>query len=881
MNPPISIRFFNRLRRLYPRAFRQGVGAASVVWRTRPRSWMGPAGILACRVARAIGQATRPVSMGRLASDALLDLRFTLRSLRKSPTFSLLVILIAGMGISVSILAFTIVNAAFLRPLPFVRAPGDLLRISRQLPSGPDRLYRLSYQDVEYLQERSSTLHDVVGVRTYLDLMVRFGGGLDRKVIGGEITDNYFQGLGIPMAIGRGIAPGDDGTGGRVAVLGYATWLRDFGGTTDVLGQTVVVDGARHTIVGVAPKGLGSLTGEPIEYAVWIPLREEFRDTRDRNVLEVAARLRGDATPDQAQAELDALAAALVTMDPERWTGDAGDVGLRAMTDREARLYLIGGPRGVASILIYVVFIGLIMMITCFNVASLLLDRALRRRPEIAMRLALGAARGRLVRQLLMESVLLFFFAGLAALLLLNVGTQLLAAGWFTAYPVVADIRVDLWVAAFAFAVTLACGVVFGLLPALQATGPDLVSGVRRGGGRSASSLRPKRWLVASQVAASMVLVAVSALLVSDVKRAESLDLGFGPEGIAVASLNLGFADFSTAEAQAWLERLGDRIEALPGVEAVATAIWVPLAGSRWGNSVQPEGVDVTPERPLSAAFNAVTPGYFDLVRMPLAAGREFTDGDTRDATLVAIVNEAFARRYWPDQQPLGKSIRLGAGPEEPPLEVVGVVRDALYTVSDMRRGTGEPHVWVPRAQSWHDVVQIHARVTGPVGPVLGAIRAEIRLMDEDLPIVELATMEELADRALLEPRISAIVFGGLSGLALILAALGIYGVMAQAVTERTREMGVRLAVGAHPANVVQMVLADSLKVSTVGIAVGLGLSVLVALGLRAIFVGTESVDPVALSGSVAVLILAALLAGVVPAGRAATVDPVVSLKSE
>lgn len=917
----ISARFYRLLLCLYPADFREsygdrmeeaflasleiqraGRGWMGVAWSWSRASWDTVAHSLDLRFRRPGRRANRrpassrpgsgkdpahqpgrPAVSTRVAAvltDLLQDLRYTLRSIMYKPTFSFLVVLIAAVGISLTTLAFTTVNASFLRPLPHVRAPEELVFISREFPSRPSRRFTLSHEDYLYLREESKTLTGIVGLRPDPELMFRMEAELDRRVMGAEVTANYFQVLGIPMALGRGILPEDGESGNHVAVLGHATWIREFGGDSDALGRIIRVDGRRHEIVGVAPPGVGPFTGEPVEFAVWIPLQSRYKDAQGWNVLNLAGRRRTEVGLPQVQAEFDAFSARLAAMHPDHWTEPAGAIGLRIMTDRQARLDMVGGPRGVASILIYMVFICLIMAIACSNVASLLLNRALRRRPEIAVRLALGAGRGRLVRQLLTESVVLFLIAGGLSLLLLHWGTQLLAAGWGAFLPGVADITVDSRVTGFAIGVTTLCGILFGLVPALQATRPELAPTLRgTGEGRRFKRFGVRNLFVLAQVAASTVLVAVSALLVRDVQRAESVDVGFDSRGIAVASLDLSHGDYDEEEGRIWLETLSQRLEGLPGVADVAMSLWAPLSGNRWTTSVWPEGFDPGLGEGLLAAFNAVSPGYFEMVGMPILNGREFTDSDTEDATPVVVVNQAFAQRHWPDQDPMGKRVILRG--EELEAEVVGVVRDAMYSIRDFREGASEPHVWVPRAQKYQSRVLVHVRTLEPGARILEALRAEIRLLDEDLPILVLSTMERITRQALFEERAASALFSVFSALALFLAALGIYGLIAHAVAERTREMGVRLAVGAGPMRLVGMVLAESIQVSVLGIVVGLGLAALVGIGIRVLLVGVSILDPLSYSGSVLVLALAAATAALVPALRAARTDPVLSLKSE
>jgi predicted permease len=907
----LSLRFFRLLLLLYPREFRAAYGThmEEAFLATLKRRGSGPLGTIRAwfrvawdtvvhafdlRVRRTqsepgIGseptappplQPRKSPGLGTLPTDVAQDLRFTLRTLRKSPGFTLVAILITGLGISLTTLVFTTVNASFLRPIPHVEAPQEIVRISRELPSRPGRRFRLSYQDWVAIREQSTTVRDVVGMIPYQELMLRAGPGLDRQVLGGEVTANYFLAMGIPMVLGRGILPEDETSGTDVAVLGHATWTREFGGSREALGSTVRIEGRQHTVVGVAPPGLGFLSGEPVETAIWIPIRSRYKESVGWNALEVAGRALDPGTLSQVQAELNALASGLSASEPDRWTEAGGAIGLRAMTDRQARLDLVGGPRGVASILIYLVFIGLIMVITCSNVAALLLNRALKRKAETAIRLAVGAGRGRLVRQLLTESVLLFSLGGALALLLLHWGTRMLAAGWGAKLPAVATITMDFRVVSAAVAVTVGCGLVFGLAPALQTTRSSLAPALRGSeGGVRVSRFGLRNLLVLAQVTASMVLVATSALIVRDLQRAEAIEIGFDPVGVAVASVNLAHTEYSDEEKRSFREALLERFGGMPGAGNVALAGWVPLSQMGWTRWTLPDGYEPTPGESLWVLFNTVTPGYFDLVGMPLVAGRDFMASDDLDAPLVVVVNQAFARHYWPEQEVVGKRVALGE--EGPFAEVVGVVRDAMYGLADLREGLAAPHLWSASSQTTYNFLRLHVEWIGAPGPVQAAMREEIRLLNPDLPIIELTTMEQLTGRALFEEKASAILFGGFSALALLLAALGVYGTMAHAVLERTRELGVRLAVGAAPGRVVGMVLGESLKLTTLGILAGIPLAILVAFGIRVLLVGPNILDPLYITGSVTVLVLAAAAASLAPALRAARTDPLLSLKSE
>jgi predicted permease len=496
------------------------------------------------------------------------------------------------------------------------------------------------------------------------------------------------------------------------------------------------------------------------------------------------------------------------------------------------------------------------------------------------MRLALGAGRLRLVRQLLTESVILFLLAGSLGVFLIYWLMGVLAAGW-DPLPVASDVTVDGWVVAFAVAIAVGCGLFFGLAPALQATRADL-AGALKGTDKTVRFKRfgTRNLFVLGQVAGSMVLVAISALTLRDVQVLDTQDFGFEPDDVAVVRLNLNHGDYDLEGGRLFLEELTERLGRTPGVEGVAISAWIPMSGRRWTQSVRPQGYEPGPDETPWANYNAVTPGYFDLVGMPLMAGRDFTMDDDADASSVVIVNEAFVRRFWPDREPVGQIMRFDWGGDVP-AEVVGVVRDAKYTTSDIAGEGTTPHFWVSSVQRYYPYVWVHLSTRGDPAPILASMRQTVRLLDDDLPVIELASMRGVVDRAMVGQRLGAVVFGSLGAVALFLAMLGIYGILAFEVMDRTRELGVRLALGAKPGRVITMVVAHSLKISSVGIIIGLILSILAALGMRSFVVGVSMLDPYSLGGTVGLLALAAVVAALVPAVRAASVDPVKSLRVE
>jgi predicted permease len=644
-----------------------------------------------------------------------------------------------------------------------------------------------------------------------------------------------------------------------------------------VLGRRIRVDGKSCTIVGVAPPGLNWLNEEPVEAAVWLPIRPGRKEATWGD-LRLAGRRRLEFTVAQVQAEFDVIAEGLAAANPEAWSDRSEQqIRVRVMTDLQSRINF-AGARAVASLIVWFVLVGMIMLITCSNVANLFLTRVLKRRFEVAVRLALGASQGRLVRQLLTESVMLFLLAGSLGLLLIFWFTRLLAAGWGP-FPA-CDVTVDGRVTVFAIALAVVSGLVFGLAPALQATRRDLLTTLKG----TDRIIRFKRFgtrnlFVLGQVTGSMVLVAISVLLMRDVQVANTLDVGFDADHVTVLSLDLDYGDYDWQGRRQFLADLTEHLERTPGVEEVAIANWVPMSGVPWSIELQPQGYQSDPDETQEVVFNAVTPGFFRLLRVPLLTGRDFTAADDIHAQTVVIVNEAFARRFWENQVPLGKTVVFPGN--QAPAVVVGVVRDARYAREDFASEATSPHVWVPRAQNFSSSSHVHVRARGDQASIMRSIRNDVRLLDEDLPIIDLESMESITARALEEERVAAVVFGGFGVAALFLAMLGIYGVQAFAVMDRVREIGIRIALGATPRRVVAMIVAQSLKLSALGIVAGLFLAVLVAMGMQSLLIGIGALDPFSLGGSAVLLVLAAVVASLVPAIQAARVDPSRSLRSE
>ncbi|MGD2067846.1 MAG: ABC transporter permease [Gemmatimonadota bacterium] len=829
------------------------------------------------RELRALLGTARREDRGRVGREAGLpqalrqDLRWAVGSLSRSPGFVGITVLSLSLAIAVATGVFSAVNAALLRPVPHVADQDELVAIF----AGTSRRGRLPHSFPDFLdyRELSGTLQDVAAIGSRNFAVGPVAGGT-RQLWGLAVSTNYFQLLGIPLARGRGFLPEDVDAGGRVVVIGHNTWQREFDGAPDVLGRDLYLNGHPYTVVGVGPEGMVELFG-PRLLEIVVPL-VDYRDARGRLWLSVVGRREPGVATDRVQTEFDGIARRLTEVHPNDWDPQGGNPRkLRVLDLREARFpeevplgAILGGVGGL---------VGILMLIACSNVANLLLTRGSRRRREIAIRSALGAPVRRVLRQLLLENLLLFGAAGALGLLVIHVLTSLVRSGWALVPPPGAEMSVDGRVALFTLGVTLATGLTFGLLPALQASRPDLVAALKGLAPRLRFRfLGVRNLLVGAQVGGSLVLVLAALLLMRSVSTARSMDVGFEPEGIATLSLDLSHRDYGEDEGARFWADLLERTRALPGVDAVGLASWVPLeGGSTFQGGLEPEGYEPAPGERLQASLAVVTPGYLDLTGMRLLRGRDFAAEDGPGSPAAALVNESFVRRFWPEGDGLGRTIGLGDGTE---LRVVGVVRNVPYV--DLVSEVG-PHIWRPLAQAYDPDMVLHARTTGDPLGLLAPMRRLVAELDPGLPVIRADLMEHLSANAFLPHRVLSTVLGAAGVFTLALAMLGIYGVVAYSMSLRTREMGLRMALGAEPGGILALVLGEGLVLSLIGLVPGLLLAGAGARFLEAVLIDVPPLDPAAFGGGVGLLLLAVLGASLTPGLRASRIRPADSLRGE
>jgi predicted permease len=813
------------------------------------------------------------------------DLRHSLRALRRSPAFTAAAVASLALGIGANTLIFTFLDALFLKSLP-VAAPERLVALYSKDLQKQD-LMSVSYPDFEDLRRVSSGVFS--GLAAYRNISLGLSGNGDpAQIPGAVVSGDYFDVLGVRPARGRFFLPDEDATPGArpVAVLSHALWQSRFGSDPAVVGRTVRLNGQGYTIVGIAPpefKGLSILDRPP---DVWVPTamyrdllkgpQASWIDKRGYLVFYGAARLAPGVTLDRAGALLATFARRLEKDYPEDHQG----LGLVAVP--LARATLPPGQRGglVLSGGLLAAVVGLLLLIAGANVANLLLARALARSGEVAVRLSLGAGRGRLIRQFLAEGVLLGLLGGGAGLLVALWGRKVLWALRPPFFPDSLDLGLDARVLLFTFAVSVVTGVLFSLTPALQSFRLDLSTVLTRqtrsGGARGdGSGGLLREVLIAGQVALSVVVLAGAGLFVRSLLAVERVDPGFETEKLFVIPMDLGGQGYAPPRAQDFYRQAVERVSTLPGVRAAAVASRFLLVAGGARQSVTAEGQTTTRGgRDLMAGVNVVGPGYFQTVGMPVRAGRGFSPADRTGSQPVVVINETLARLLWPGAPAVGKRLRLGD--DEALLEVVGVAADARYAGL---REPPAPYAYRPVLQSYSPMMMLHVRTSGDPEPLLQKVRREVQVLDPGLPLLEPRTITQVRNQSLWAPRMGAGLLSTFGLLALLLAALGIYGVVAYSIGQREREIGIRMALGAGRREVLGLVLRQGLRPVAAGVVLGLAAALAASRTISSLLFGIGAADPLALAGAAALLVVVALAAIYAPARRASGLDPVTALR--
>jgi predicted permease len=707
--------------------------------------------------------------------------------------------------------------------------------------------------------------------------------GVNERLWGYLVTGNYFETLGVKAALGRVISADDDLSPGAhpVAVVSYKCWRRRFGGEPDVIGKNVIVNGRAYTIIGVAQPGFSG-TEVIVTPEMWFPMAmqaqievgQQWLDDREWKTVSMMGRLKPGAGVRQAQTALNSIASQLESEYPNINEGMRVTLVTPGLVGSELGVAIMG----FAGLLMIVA--GMALLLACANLANLLLARASERRREIAVRLALGASRFRLMRQLLTESLLLALAGGALGFLFAVWLARLTAAIKLPIdVPLATELHVDIRVFIFACLVSLATGLLFGLLPAWQSTKADLASALKSDAPfGSPHRSRLKSSLIVLQIALSLALLIGGGLMVRALTQAQTINLGYDPRRAIEMSFDLRLQGYDNAQGREFQRRLLQRVRALPGVEAAAIANIIPVDLHISSEPVSIDGQE--PSRPANAPRSLtsnITPGYFQAMNTRLLRGRDFTEYDDDKAARVAIVNETFARRFWPGEDPIGKRFTLG-GAESPRMQVVGVAQDGKYTgLNDYQW----PFVYRPQWQNRIGATTMVVRAEADPQKLIALVRGELQQLDPNMPIASARTLVERLSLALLPARIVASALGGFGVVALLLAAIGIYGVMSYSVSKRTREIGVRMALGAQRRDVLKLVMAQGMALTLIGVAIGLIAASGLTRLMKIVLFGVSATDPLTYIGVAALLTFVALLACYIPARRATKVDPMIALRCE
>lgn len=811
----------------------------------------------------------------------LKDVRFGFRALLKSPAFTLVAVVSLALGIGLNTAIFSVVNVLLIRPVPMVNDQSRIVWLRASI-SYPD------YVDYEAQTKSFQGMAIVTGTNEFSLTQ----NGEPELITGEYVSANYFDVLGVGALSGRTFRKEEGQTPNPVVVLSEHLWRTRFASDANIVGRQISLNGLGFTVVGVAAKNfIGTEVG--LNRELWVPLSmqpvlnppETSRaadptasrfQSRNSHWLAAFARLKPGVSRDQAANELATVA---------RHVSEAYDGTVSAETLRSVQLLDMSGgmdPRDRLEALplagIVLGIVGLVLLIACANIASLLVARAAIRRRETAIRQALGATRFRLVRQWLTESVMLGIAGGSLGLLLALWANQLLASYLQTTPLASLDLSLDYRVLVFTLGVSVATGIVFGLAPALQASRLDLVTALKSEGAlQRAGRSRMRAVFVTAQVTLSVVLLVSAGLFIRSLKSANTIDPGFRVERALTVPVNLALLRYDETKGENFYRDLLTRVEAQPGVEHASLVRFAQLGFAFAQYQVFTEGGTGQTKEGISTGFNVVGPKYFDTMGTPLLRGRDFTESDRKGAPGVVVLNETLASTLWPGDDALGKRVSVN-GPEGPFLEVVGVARDGKY------RSLGEtphPYIYQPVLQSYDPKMTLVVRTTGEPRSVAMAVREQIRSLDANLPVADVKTLQEQVDLSLFPSRVAAWTLGGFGLLALLLAAIGIYGVVSYSVAQRTREIGVRMALGAKRSDVLRLVLGEGLFVVAIGLGLGLLLAAAATRLLGGFLYGVGATDPLTFVGVPLVLGFVALVASYIPSRRATRVDPLVALRYE
>jgi putative ABC transport system permease protein len=806
----------------------------------------------------------------------LQDLRYAVRVLFKQPGFTALAVIALALGIGANSAIFSVVNAVLLRSLPYDE-PERLVMIWGTRPQS-DRTSTSAADFIDY-REQNQVFEQVAAFNAAGFTLT--GTEEPEQIRGARVSADFFSVLRAQPIMGRAFQAEDDKPGAaRVVVLGQKLWQRRFNSDQNIVGNVVTLNGQSFTVIGIMPAEfqftVPGFFRTPAE--LWAPIALiKDNTTRGNQYLRVIARLKSGVGLERAQAEMTTIAGQLQQEYPNTNTG----LGVRLISLHEQ---VVGNIR--PALLILLGTVGFVLLIACANVANLLLARAAARQKEIAIKMALGATRRRLARQLLTESMLLALIGGAFGILLALWSTDVLVSLSPANLPRVKEVGVDRYVLGFTLLISILTGALFGLVPALQSSKPDLNETLKEGSRGSSENLGRgslRRLLVVFEIAAALVLLIGAGLMVKSFLRLSEVNAGFNPRNVLTMMLSLPRAKYKEPRSQAaFFQEALERIKSLPGVESVGAINDLPLGGDRDSNTFVIEGRAALPpgQQPLTE-WRLVNPDYFKALSVPLVRGRAFSESDNRDAPPVVVINESFARRFFPDEDPIGKRVVLNltiSNPAPIPREVVGVVGDVRDLGLDAE---AKPEIYAPYLQETVSYMALMIKAnTDPAGLAAG-VRGQVLAIDKDQPISATQGMEQIIKESVAGRQFNMMLFAIFAAVALLLAAVGIYGVMAYSVTQRTHEIGIRMALGANHKDVLRLIVGQGMTMAFVGVGLGLGVALALTRVMSSLLYEVSATDPATFAAISSLLAAVALLACYIPARRAMSVDPMVALRYE
>jgi len=808
------------------------------------------------------------------------DVRYSLRMIAKAPGFAMIAILTLALGIGANTTIFSWINSALLNPVPGLASPSEVVALTLSKPG--DNPFPFTYPDVEAVRDGQQSFTGITACN--FALMSLTGKGKPERVWGMVASANYFEVLGVRPILGRGFLPVEDEKpgGAPVAMISYRLWQTHFGANPDIVGQAIEINQHPYTIVGVTPAVFqGSQTGVRTE--IWVPIMMEEQLVPQGDLLHdhhyfwllAFGRLKSGVAPEQAQEEMTLRLKREAKNYPEEHKGH----------DSVTVYPLWRNPFGLNYFLstllpMLMAIAGLVLLLACANVANLMLVRSVARRREIAIRMSMGASRWRLVRQLLVESLMLALAGGVVALLITfwTTGT-LMKFMPATDFPISLSIRADRAVLLATLVISVLTGVIFGILPALRSSGVAPVAVLKEDTGSASGGLRKARLasgLVVAQISLSLLLLICAGLFIRSFMSAQQINPGFNSHSVLIASYDLFTAGYSNASGAEFDRQLVAKLEALPGIQSVALSDRVPLGFGGGSTSVKPEGYVSQANESMETQVAIITPNYFQTLQIPMVKGRDFTMQDMKNSQRVVIVSEAFVNHYWPNQEALGKQLNSDLTHEW--FTVVGVARDGKVNQLNEKP---MPFLYLPLYQVYRPTMMVIVRTTGDPLAFGKTVDKTIHELNADLVVFDVTTLELREQIASFGQRVAGTFVGAFGLLALALAAVGIYGVTAYTTRQRTHEIGVRMALGAGKEDILRLVIGHGLRLTLVGVGLGLAASFALTRFLRSMLLGVTSTDVLTFS-SVAILLCAvALFACFIPARRAMGVDPMVALRYE